>query len=129
MLVPPISRSEAYIELLGFAGLGVEAFLPVPQIIANQRARSCKGFRFSVLGAWLLGDVMKMSYFFLSGSKVPFAFRFCGVLQCLCDLYLAFQYFTFGNGLPLFSHSRSQSTNMSDGSERWAMKETDVRMG
>ncbi|KAM5505739.1 hypothetical protein McanMca71_000930 [Microsporum canis] len=69
ILLPPVSNSHAYIELLGFSGLGIEAFLPIPQIISNQRSRSCEGFRPSVLVSWLLGDAMKMSFFFFSDSS------------------------------------------------------------
>lgn len=129
VLAPPVSRSDIYISALGLIGLSVEAFLPVPQIISNQRARSCKGFRVSVLGAWLMGDTMKMGYFFFSGSSVPSVFRVCGVMQCMCDCYLGVQYFMYGNGQPAApSHSRFASTSSHHGGEAVGMKENDVRM-
>lgn len=96
--LPFISGSPFYISLLGYAGLGVEAVLPLPQIFSNQRARSCKGFRFSVLASWILGDVMKMSYFFFSTESIPWAFRLCGIFQFFCDAYLGIQYWMFGSG-------------------------------
>jgi hypothetical protein len=108
---------------LGFVGLGVEALLPIPQIISNQRARSCKGFRLSVLASWLVGDTMKMSYFFFSSSSVPVAFRLCGILQSFCDCYLGIQYWMYGNGAPVPSGSGGI-----DGHDRWAMKDADVRL-
>ena len=87
-----------YIDVQGYFALGVEAILPVPQILENERRRSCKGFRLSVLGNWLVGDVFKLSYFFLSDNPVPFAFKFCGLVQTVCDLYLGVQYWRFGAG-------------------------------
>ncbi|EEH05398.1 PQ loop repeat protein [Histoplasma capsulatum G186AR] len=126
----PISRSEHYVALLGFAGLGVEAFLPVPQIISNQRAQSCKGFRLSVLGSWILGDAMKMGYFFFTGDSVPWAFKLCGILQCCCDCYLGVQYWMFGHGVPVkHDAERVASANgFEHGNDRWDMKATDVRL-
>ncbi|KAL2010583.1 hypothetical protein VTN00DRAFT_6390 [Thermoascus crustaceus] len=116
---PFISRSESYINLLGSVGLAVEAFLPVPQVLANQRARSCKGFRLSVVAAWILGDVMKMSYFFCSKEPIPWAFRMCATFQCICDCYLGVQYWMFGNG---------PSSNPKENGERWTVEEKDLRL-
>ncbi|EFW16068.1 hypothetical protein D8B26_006205 [Coccidioides posadasii str. Silveira] len=127
VLIPPISNSEFYITLLGFAGLGVEAFLPVPQVLANQRSKSCKGFRLSVLTAWLLGDAMKLSYFFYNGSSVPWAFRVCGMLQCVCDCYLGVQYWMFGHG-QLSRVEKASAANSGDGVDGWGMKDIDVRL-
>ncbi|EXJ93530.1 alpha 1,3-glucosidase [Capronia coronata CBS 617.96] len=98
VLLPFVSRSPAYISFLGYFGLTVEAILPVPQIIQNHRARSCKGFRLSVIANWLAGDAMKMSYFFLSSEYVPWPFRLCGMFQACCDCYLGFQYYMYGEG-------------------------------
>ncbi|KAK2748497.1 hypothetical protein FQN57_000630 [Myotisia sp. PD_48] len=98
VFLTPISRSQAYIDLLGYGGLSVEAFLPIPQIISNQRHRSCKGFRPSVLVSWLMGDALKMVYFFFSGGTIPWAFRVCAIVQCCCDCYLGIQYWKFEDG-------------------------------
>ncbi|KAJ5223739.1 hypothetical protein N7468_008281 [Penicillium chermesinum] len=91
----PISESEGYINLLGSTGLAIEATLPIPQILVNHRSGSCKGLRLSVLAAWLIGDTMKMSYFFCSEEAIPWAFKICGIFQCVCDFYLGFQYLMF----------------------------------
>ncbi|WEW56104.1 hypothetical protein PRK78_001539 [Emydomyces testavorans] len=128
VFIPPVSRSESYIALLGFAGLGVEALLPVPQILANQRSQSCKGFRLSVLMAWLLGDAMKMSYFFYSGSAVPLAFRICGMLQCVCDCYLGIQYWMFGDGQFNQLEKLPAANAAADGVDRWGMKGADMHL-
>lgn len=98
IFVTPISRSETYINLLGCVGLAVEAFLPVPQILANQRSKSCKGFRVSLLAAWLIGDTAKMGYFLFSQDVIPWSFRLCGTFQCVCDAYLGVQYWMFTRG-------------------------------
>ena len=93
-----LSHLPAYISLLGYLGLGIEATLPLPQMLANQRARSCKGFRFSVLFSWILGDMMKMVFFFLAESDIPWTFKLCGVFQFACDILLGLQYWWFGSG-------------------------------
>lgn len=87
----------AYSLLIGYIGLSVEATLPLPQIFANARSRSCKGFRFSVLASWLLGDCMKMFWFFTSPTEIPWAFKLCGIFQAACDLFLGVQYLMYGN--------------------------------
>lgn len=98
VFLPFISRTPFYITLLGYVGLAIEAFLPVPQILKNHNARSCKGFRLSVIINWLAGDTMKMSYFFLSKEFVPWPFRLCGIFQACCDTYLGLQYYMYGDG-------------------------------
>ncbi|EXJ60929.1 alpha 1,3-glucosidase [Cladophialophora yegresii CBS 114405] len=98
VFLPFLSRTPFYITLLGYVGLAIEAILPVPQILKNHRARSCKGFRLSVIINWLAGDAMKMSYFFLSKEFVPWPFRLCGIFQACCDSYLGVQFWMYGHG-------------------------------
>ena len=88
----------AYSVLVGYTGLLVEATLPLPQIFANARSRSCKGFRLSVLASWLLGDAMKMLWFFTSTTRIPWAFKLCGIFQAGFDLFLGLQYLMYGDG-------------------------------
>ena len=93
------TSASLYTQIVGYVGLAVEAVLPLPQVFANQRARSCKGFRVSVLANWLIGDAMKMGYFFNSEpGKVPWAFKLCGIFQACCDAGLGFQYWAYGDG-------------------------------
>jgi len=92
------SGSPAYVQLQGYVALGVEATLPIPQILENQRGRSCQGFRLSVLANWLIGDVFKMTYFFLAEGGIPWAFKLCGLFQAACDCYLGVQYWMYGDG-------------------------------
>ncbi|KAJ6110386.1 hypothetical protein N7486_002621 [Penicillium sp. IBT 16267x] len=118
----PISDSASYINLLGYIGLAVEAILPIPQILANHRSGSCKGFRVSVLASWLLGDVMKMSFFFCSKETIPWAFKLCAMFQCVCDCYLGLQYWMFTrNSVRAAGSSQEQK-------EWWGTGEKDIRM-
>ncbi|KAK3068892.1 hypothetical protein LTR53_013191 [Teratosphaeriaceae sp. CCFEE 6253] len=93
-----IGTSTSYVALQGYVALGVEAILPIPQIIENRRIKSSKGFRLSVLANWLVGDVFKMTYFFLSEGGIPWAFKLCGLFQASCDCYLGVQYWMYGDG-------------------------------
>lgn len=98
-LFSPHTPTSPYVLLIGYLGLAIEAILPLPQILANHRAKSCKGFRVSVLANWLLGDAMKMGFFFLSEEgKVPWAFKMCGIFQACCDTGLGVQWWVFGDG-------------------------------
>ncbi|EAW24286.1 PQ-loop repeat-containing protein [Aspergillus fischeri NRRL 181] len=122
ILLPPIARSDFYVNLLGYAGLAVEAILPLPQIVANHQTRSCKGFRVSVLAAWILGDVMKMSYFFCSKEVIPWAFRICGMFQCVCDLYLGLQFWMYAR------HTLRAAGGPRHNTASWPAEEKDIRM-
>jgi len=94
-----IGGNPIYTSTLGYGALAIEAILPLPQILANQRRKSCVGFRVSVLANWLIGDAFKMTFFFLKGDRdVPWAFKACGIFQAACDCYLGVQYYLFGNG-------------------------------
>ena len=90
-------QSTTYNALLGFLALGIEATLPIPQVLQNWRNKSCKGFRLSVLVSWILGDVMKQVFFF-SAEHVNLQFKLCAVVQMTMDLVLAWQFWTYGNG-------------------------------
>ncbi|KAF3770923.1 hypothetical protein M406DRAFT_336479 [Cryphonectria parasitica EP155] len=98
ILAPFTGIYALYSVLLGYIGLSVEATLPLPQIFANARSRSCKGFRVSVLASWLAGDAMKMFWFFTSTTEIPWAFKLCGMFQAGCDCFLGIQYLMYGNG-------------------------------
>ncbi|KAM3417517.1 hypothetical protein BST61_g5756 [Cercospora zeina] len=93
-----LGGNSGYVALQGYVALSIEATLPIPQILENQRMRSCKGFRLSVLLNWLIGDSFKMTYFFLSDNNVPWAFKLCGLFQAACDCYLGVQYCMYGEG-------------------------------
>lgn len=99
VLISSTAFFESYTAVLGFIALTIEACLPLPQILSNNRAKSTKGFRPSVLLNWLIGDSFKLTFFFLSGEgEVPLAFKLCGVFQACCDSYLGVQWWMYGNG-------------------------------
>jgi len=98
ILAPVRSIYPTYSTFIGYAGLSIEATLPLPQILANARSKSCKGFRFSVLASWLVGDAMKMAWFFTASTQIPVAFKVCGVFQAGCDAFLGVQYLMYGSG-------------------------------
>lgn len=91
-------QNPSFTALQGYVALTIEATLPLPQIVSNQRNRSCKGFRLSVLANWLIGDAMKMTFFFFAESDIPWSFKLCGLFQACCDSYLGIQYLMFGDG-------------------------------
>ncbi|KAF3912891.1 hypothetical protein AA313_de0206905 [Arthrobotrys entomopaga] len=86
--------SQIFISLLGYLALGIEATLPIPQVIANYKNQSCKGFRVSVIIFWLMGDLLKGVFF--TYSKTPMVFKLCGLCQFMFDLTLGYQYWAYG---------------------------------
>ena len=98
VLAPFRPLYKPYSVLLGYIGLSIEATLPLPQIFVNAQSRSCRGFRFSVLATWLLGDAMKMFWFFTSTTDIPLIFKVCGMFQASCDCFLGVQYWMYGEG-------------------------------
>jgi solute carrier family 66, member 2 len=83
--------------LVGYVALGVEAMLPIPQVLANQKSRSCTGFRLSVLISWLIGDTMK-TIFFYSSDHIGLQFKLCAGVQFALDAYMGVQFWMFGSG-------------------------------
>ncbi|KFZ14084.1 hypothetical protein V502_06290 [Pseudogymnoascus sp. VKM F-4520 (FW-2644)] len=109
---------DFYSSTIGYLGLAIEATLPIPQILANNRMRSCKGFRFSVLVSWIAGDAMKMLWFFTATTEIPWAFKFCGMFQACCDSFLGVQYFMYGAGESVPSHAHSGISIRQNGGAR-----------
>lgn len=89
--------SSTFVSLLGFTGLGIEAALPLPQVLQNHKTRSCQGFRLSVLASWLAGDVMKL-VFFSHAEHVGVAFKLCAITQMFLDSFLGVQFWWYGSG-------------------------------
>ncbi|KLU88397.1 PQ loop repeat protein [Magnaporthiopsis poae ATCC 64411] len=98
LLAPLRSVYALYSPMIGYLGLAVESTVPFPQMLANARTRSCKGFRPSIIISWIMGDFMKMYWFFTSPTEIPMAFKVCGVFQAACDLFLGMQYLKYGTG-------------------------------
>ncbi|ETS80540.1 hypothetical protein PFICI_08069 [Pestalotiopsis fici W106-1] len=100
IVAPMDSLYPTYWSFLGIIGLGVEATLPLPQLLANYRSKSSRGFRVSLLASWILGDALKMYWFFTSTTEIPWSFKICGMFQAACDLGLGFQYMIYGDHEP-----------------------------
>ncbi|KAI4602064.1 hypothetical protein KJ359_010930 [Pestalotiopsis sp. 9143b] len=100
IVAPMQSLYPTYWSLLGIIGLGVEATLPLPQLLANYRSKSSRGFRVSLLASWILGDALKMYWFFTSTTEIPWSFKICGMFQAACDLGLGVQYLIYGDNEP-----------------------------
>lgn len=49
--------SSLYVSLLGTVALSIEATLPIPQFIKNNRSQSVEGVRMSMLASWVFGDI------------------------------------------------------------------------
>ncbi|KAI1423006.1 hypothetical protein F5Y12DRAFT_716786 [Xylaria sp. FL1777] len=108
LIAPFNSIYPTYSVLIGYIGLSVEATLPLPQLYANAQSKSCKGFRFSVLASWIVGDSMKMFWFFTATTEIPLAFKLCGVFQAICDALIGVQYFIYGNQAPQPAKTQQQ---------------------
>ncbi|KAK0615909.1 hypothetical protein B0T17DRAFT_360219 [Bombardia bombarda] len=132
LLAPMPSVYPGYSALIGYVGLSIEATLPLPQIMANAKSQSCKGFRVSVLASWLLGDGMKMFWFFTSKTQIPLAFKICGIFQAGCDAFLGVQYLMYGNGEadikghPLSDYANTHGSRLATGRELPAGRRTPI---
>ncbi|KAF9478284.1 hypothetical protein BDN70DRAFT_836365, partial [Pholiota conissans] len=93
-----LGRSPTFVSILGFAALGLESTLPIPQLLSNYRQRSLYGFRMSTLIGWVGGDSFKTVYFFMQGS--PLQFQVCAIFQLSVDVAIIFQRFIYGNAVP-----------------------------
>ncbi|KAM0787502.1 hypothetical protein ACM66B_003574 [Microbotryomycetes sp. NB124-2] len=85
----PLHGFSVYVTALGFLALGLEATLPVPQLLTNYERKSTAGFRHSVLASWVGGDSFKLVYFIVRSS--PIAFQVCAAFQLGVDLAIVAQ--------------------------------------
>jgi hypothetical protein len=108
LIAPFHSIYLTYSGILGAVGLSIEATLPLPQLFSNAQSKSCRGFRVSVLGSWLLGDALKMYWFFTSTTEIPWSFKLCGIFQACCDMLLGIQYLMYGDGEPVVKTTAQQ---------------------
>ena len=132
VLSPIPSLYSLYATSIGYAGLSIEATLPLPQILSNFRSRSCKGFRISVLVSWIAGDIMKMFWFFNATTEIPWAFKLCGIFQMFCDLFLGLQFWLYGNGDragPIKGHGLRGNGHDVSMMVRTPVGENDARLG
>ncbi|KAI1827937.1 hypothetical protein F4861DRAFT_491736 [Xylaria intraflava] len=120
LIGPFNSIYPTYSVLIGYIGLSVEATLPLPQLYANAQSRSCKGFRLSVLASWIVGDSMKMFWFFTATTEIPLAFKLCGSFQAICDALIGVQYFIYESRTPTVKASQDIDMSvMASSSDGW----------
>ena len=80
---------DFYNVLLGYAALGLEACLGLPQVLKNYRQKNTEGLSAILIAIWLFGDIGKVIYFSVGGSPTPFIA--CGILQICVDLVIVAQ--------------------------------------
>ena len=76
-------------QLVGYLSMGVEATLVIPQLMLNRRRQSCEGLALSLVGNWILGDVVKTIYFIVLSQPAPFLA--CAISQLTLDGVLIYQ--------------------------------------
>ncbi|CAD6884808.1 unnamed protein product [Tilletia controversa] len=88
-----LGRFPFFNGALGFYALGLEALLPLPQMLANYRAQSLAGLSPVLIAAWLGGDMAKTVYFVYQSS--PPQFLVCGLIQLSIDLVICYQAYIY----------------------------------
>lgn len=66
-------------SVVGYAALGCEATLVLPQILKNTRRHSTFGLDRVLVLSWIVGDTVKMIYFAVLHQPLPFLI--CGAVQ------------------------------------------------
>ena len=89
------SWSSIYAEILGSTSVTIEAIILVPQLIQNWERQSTEGLSYAMMIMWCAGDFMKLTYF--TASQVPIQFVLCAVVQCLIDVVIMLQIFTYSS--------------------------------
>ncbi|GAA5885560.1 hypothetical protein JCM6882_007471 [Rhodosporidiobolus microsporus] len=89
-----LHKWDVYVQALGFIALGLEATLPIPQLLSNFEHKSTAGFRLTVLAGWFVGDAVKSIYFFVTPDN-GLAFKACAVFQLSIDFCLCIQTFLY----------------------------------
>ncbi len=80
-----------YGEGLGILGLGVESTLALPQAYRNYVKKSTRGLNFFMILGWMVGDMYKSVYVFVTAA--PVQFLMCGVFQMCTDAFILLQMF------------------------------------
>lgn len=77
------------VQLVGYTAMAVESALVIPQLLLNRSRRSCEGLALSLVGNWILGDVLKTIYFVVLSQPMPFLA--CAFAQLSLDGVLVYQ--------------------------------------
>ncbi|EPY22143.1 hypothetical protein STCU_08327 [Strigomonas culicis] len=84
------------VEVVGYAALGIEAALVIPQIIRNEKRKNTKGLHLFLIFSWFIGDAIKVIYYII--DKQPKPFIFCGIFQFCLDFVVLYQYYRYPRG-------------------------------
>lgn len=76
-------------SVVGYAALGCEATLVLPQILKNARRHSTYGLDRLLIVSWIGGDSIKVVYFVLLHQPLPFLL--CGIFQLCLDFIVVLQ--------------------------------------
>ncbi|CCG83802.1 protein of unknown function [Taphrina deformans PYCC 5710] len=93
-----IGRSPYYVSFLGTIGLGIEATLPIPQFLKNNKNKSVEGIRLSMIASWVFGDMCKLIWFYYGGNSIGIQFKLCAFVQTFFDASIALQYYMWHRG-------------------------------
>ena len=85
----PACLGQMHPDILGFAALGIEAMLILPQLRLNWQRRSTAGVSWLLIFSWVGGDVVKMIYFIAKSQPMPFIA--CTTVQLCFDTILIYQ--------------------------------------
>ncbi|KAG5476504.1 hypothetical protein LSCM1_04217 [Leishmania martiniquensis] len=76
-------------DVVGYAALGLESLLVLPQILRNARRRSTEGLTMLLILTWVGGDAIKVAYFIYARQSLPFIL--CGCFQAFLDVVVVVQ--------------------------------------
>jgi solute carrier family 66, member 2 len=100
-----------FASLLGYAALGAEALLQLPQFVRNRQNKSTRGLSVGMVVLLLVGDIFKFVYFLWKQSAGPFFM--CAIVQAVLDSLVLLQ---IAADRGLFKSSSSSSFHRSS---RW----------
>lgn len=80
-------------NVFGFLALGIEACVPLPQVIHNESRHSVEGLSKFLIGTWFFGDLLKVLYFIAKSQPLPFILS--GLFQFGTDLFIIGQFARF----------------------------------
>lgn len=97
-----------YTDLLGTCSLGIEALLPLPQVLKNYRRQNTIGLSTVLIASWFAGDAFKTVYAIMKNE--PMQFIACGAFQLCVDCVLVGQIFFYKSTIISPTSTTSSST-------------------
>ncbi len=91
-------KFPCYNHTLGLISLCLESLVPLPQILLLRHTRTADGFKLTLLGSWLSGDVSRILYLVFGATDTEdlYLFVIFATLQLGLDLYVCGQYIYYG---------------------------------